>query len=233
MELKETVLKSKESEVIIENDDYFRFIFKKTEKIACAVFYVMRAGQHISQNDVVVCDLEGSAQRLIHAALESLKCRMSDVGEKAVEIKYALLECEAKLRVAHAARLLDTDLLAVFVHEIDSVQRSLKKYTEARVVNPLHASEPVLVQSSPKRQVRFRSVESVGQSPKAGEVHTVDRRERVLTVIRDKGEATIKDIVEVISDCSEKTIQRELINLIKDSLILREGERRWSKYKLV
>jgi DeoR/GlpR family transcriptional regulator of sugar metabolism len=55
----------------------------------------------------------------------------------------------------------------------------------------------------------------------------------VLNVIRDKGNATIKDIIEVVKDCSEKTIQRELIVLIKDGIIIREGERRWSKYRLV
>ena len=59
------------------------------------------------------------------------------------------------------------------------------------------------------------------------------RKDRILDIIKDKGEATIKDISSNVTDCSEKTIQRELIDLIKDNIILRDGERRWSKYKMV
>ncbi len=233
MELKETSIRTKEDVPIVENSDYFKFIFKKTEKIACAVFYVMRSNQHIRHNDAVVVDLENASQRLVHVSLESLTYTAHDVFEKAIEIRYALIACEAKLRIAHAAHLLSMDLLEVFVHEIDSVQRSLRKYTESSVSNPLEREAFREDQGAQRRQQRVRGAASIGAPKKGGEIHTVDRRGNVLNVIRDKGEATIKDIVEVISDCSEKTIQRELINLIKDNIIVREGERRWSKYKLV
>jgi len=58
------------------------------------------------------------------------------------------------------------------------------------------------------------------------------RREFILSVISQKGEVTIKDISSVFKGCSEKTIQRELISLVNDGVVLKEGERRWSKYSL-
>jgi DeoR/GlpR family transcriptional regulator of sugar metabolism len=36
----------------------------------------------------------------------------------------------------------------------------------------------------------------------------------------------------VIKDVSEKTIQRELISLIEAGIILKTGERRWSRYSI-
>lgn len=57
-----------------------------------------------------------------------------------------------------------------------------------------------------------------------------DRRESILSLIKDKKEVTIKDISSRISDCSEKTIQRELIALLKDKVIEKAGEKRWSRY---
>jgi predicted HTH transcriptional regulator len=57
-----------------------------------------------------------------------------------------------------------------------------------------------------------------------------DRRENILKLIKEKKEVTIKDISGSISDCSEKTIQRELISLLKDKVIQKTGEKRWSRY---
>ena len=233
MELKETVIRTREDASIIDNSDYFKFIFKKTEKIACAVFYVIRSSHSIRHDDAVVTDLESTTQRLMDVSLESLRYTSVDVFEKANEIKYTLVACEAKLRIANAAHLLSMDLLEVFIHEIDTVQRSLRKYTEITVANPLDGVESFTGQVPQKRQPRLRIGETEGAPKKVTVTHIGDRRERVLNVIRDKGEATIKDITERISDCSEKTIQRELIGLIKDNIIVREGERRWSKYRLI
>ena len=60
----------------------------------------------------------------------------------------------------------------------------------------------------------------------------VDRASRIKTVLEAKPAATIKDISEVITDVSEKTIQRELNSLIEKGQVIREGERRWSKYSV-
>ena len=60
----------------------------------------------------------------------------------------------------------------------------------------------------------------------------LNRRNSILKIIKDKKEVTIKDISEMISDCSEKTIQRELINLVSEGVLKRVGEKRWSKYML-
>ena len=59
-----------------------------------------------------------------------------------------------------------------------------------------------------------------------------NRQNIILGLLRKKKELTIKDIALVIKDCSEKTIQRELISFIEAGVIKKTGERRWSKYSL-
>ena len=59
-----------------------------------------------------------------------------------------------------------------------------------------------------------------------------DRRETILSVLRSKGQANIKDISLLIRSVSEKTIQRELTALIEEGVVRKEGERRWSTYSL-
>lgn len=60
-----------------------------------------------------------------------------------------------------------------------------------------------------------------------------NKREDLITdLIKKKKEVTIKDISKNIKGCSEKTIQRALISLVKKGVLKKEGERRWSKYSL-
>ena len=59
-----------------------------------------------------------------------------------------------------------------------------------------------------------------------------DRTTRIKTVLDAKPEATIKDLSEIITDVSTKTIQRDLNSLIESGQVIRQGERRWSKYSI-
>ena len=58
------------------------------------------------------------------------------------------------------------------------------------------------------------------------------RRDIILQILKDKKELTIKDISLKITDCSEKTIQRELVSMLRGGILKKTGERRWSKYSL-
>lgn len=59
------------------------------------------------------------------------------------------------------------------------------------------------------------------------------RREAIIQLLKTKGELTIKEIASVVDGWSEKTIQRELMSLINESVIQKKGERRWSTYLLL
>ncbi len=59
-----------------------------------------------------------------------------------------------------------------------------------------------------------------------------DRMLKILEIIKKNDGISIKGISAIIRDCSEKTIQRELGTLIERGLVIREGERRWSIYKV-
>ena len=60
----------------------------------------------------------------------------------------------------------------------------------------------------------------------------IERKNKIIKLIREKKEVTIKDISTVISDCSEKTIQRELSTLVAQGVLHKAGEKRWSRYSL-
>ena len=57
-----------------------------------------------------------------------------------------------------------------------------------------------------------------------------DRREEIYNFIKDKNGVTIKDIFELMGEYGEKTIQREILALVKEGLVIKIGEKRWSRY---
>jgi len=57
-----------------------------------------------------------------------------------------------------------------------------------------------------------------------------ERQQRIVDEIKRHGDVSVKDIAKVIRDCSEKTLQRDLIDLINQGKITKKGERRWSRY---
>lgn len=59
-----------------------------------------------------------------------------------------------------------------------------------------------------------------------------NRKDQILSLFVKDNQYGIKDIAKKIPGCSEKTVVRELDNLILEKKIKRIGERRWARYIL-
>lgn len=59
-----------------------------------------------------------------------------------------------------------------------------------------------------------------------------ERKNKIILFLKDKDWVSIKDISELISEVSTKTIQRELNVLVETNVLNKKGERRWSRYRL-
>ncbi|NBD73640.1 DeoR family transcriptional regulator [Patescibacteria group bacterium] len=86
--------------------------------------------------------------------------------------------------------------------------------------------QPAVSQTSPAR------AQPSSQAHDRSRSKARDRRAQILGLLQRKDSVSIKDVTEVITDCSEKTIQRELLALVESGVLKKEGERRWSRYSL-
>lgn len=85
-----------------------------------------------------------------------------------------------------------------------------------------------------QKDIALRTHQESKNCPKEKTYSVKDkRREVILQILKDKKDLTIKDISLKITDCSEKTIQRELVSMLENGILKRIGERRWSKYSLI
>ena len=60
-----------------------------------------------------------------------------------------------------------------------------------------------------------------------------NRQNIIINMLKNKPEIMIKDISVVIRGCSEKTIQRELSDMVQKGVLKKIGDKRWSRYALI
>ena len=234
MDTQDIIKATQSTQRLIQDEDYYKFIFKKTERIVSVVFYITQNLPQDERNKTHIEDIEGSARSVHNTVLTSLESRAHVAEDSVRTAAHAVITLESKLRVLQATGLISADVLNVFAGEIDAVLRGMNKYlqTEAVIVPELERTAPKSTQSKRTSNQSSANRTVLPQTETVAAVQKDTRRARILTVIEARGEASIKDIAEVINDVSEKTIQRELNAMIEDNTIKRQGERRWSKYML-
>lgn len=231
MDTKDILKATQSTKRLVQDDNYYKNIFKKTERVVSVVFFVSYSLKTDKKTEALVSDVLSAAQAAHNAILRSLETR-SHVAEEVIrDAAHSLIALESKLRVAEVAGQISPEVMHVIGDEIDAVLRGMNRYLadtsafddmEYRAVSPSSGSD---------RQTSRQTIREKNTNTE----HTteLDRRERIKTVLEAKGESTIKDIADIITDVSTKTIQRELNSMIEDNIIKRQGERRWSKYSVV
>jgi len=72
-----------------------------------------------------------------------------------------------------------------------------------------------------KKPVKINKVQS--QSTK-------ERKSKVFETVKERGRVSVGEISSLFSDFSEKTIQRDLLEMVKSGILKKEGDKRWRTY---
>lgn len=59
-----------------------------------------------------------------------------------------------------------------------------------------------------------------------------ERKQRIIDILHTQNTAVVRDFSSVVTNCSEKTIQRLLIEMVRSGVLKREGARRWTRYSI-
>lgn len=206
------------------------FIYKKAERLAKALHLVAPA---FRESVALRNRVDEIAIGLVDAAVIA-----SDTARTV--LARHLLSLSSVLSIARTGQLLSHMNVEVISREVHSLLQEIAAYEEPR----LSLDEaPTLATIAKKAQTNGapprapaagarRTPVGKGHVKDTSEGHIKDRRETILSVIGDKGRASIKDISTLIRGVSEKTIQRELLALVKEGKVAKQGERRWSTYQL-
>lgn len=216
------------------------YLYKKAERLAKAIQLIVPA---FKNNDALHERLERISVGLIDASIMP-----SHLSREALSKE--LLALSSILGIAKSAGLLSPMNADFILQESHNLLQEVAGYEEPRVAFDEVASIAALARASVVRQAkrvvvhantRPQSVRKDGnqgilKNSDKGHVKDSadisDRRDSILSVIRSKGTVYIKDVSMVIRNVSEKTIQRELQALVVEGVLVKAGERRWTRYSI-
>jgi hypothetical protein len=234
-------------------EDYLIYIFKKTEKIASALYLVSGL---LKDNEPLKWELRDHGMDLISSSFMASSSVPGDKSSIIQSLFTAALETISILNVARVSNLISAMNHKLLVKEIDNVVGMLRDRLAQNAENAGYIlsesffKTPDLFssgfknetqgldagQSRSKGQDSFSVANSgknrISHGHQDAEPKKAERQEVILSLLRGRQNLTIKDFSRVIKGCSEKTIQRELLELVDRGVVKKEGERRWSRYSL-
>jgi hypothetical protein len=224
-------------------EDYLIYVFKKAEKITSALYLVSGL---LKDEEPIKWELRDKGMDLLSSSFTASSAVPGDKNAVIQSIFTSALETLSLLNVAHISHLISEMNHRILVREIDSVINLLKDRLAANaesagyVLSEQFFKTPDLFSSGFKdaemkdkgHKLQPSITRPQGQGQKDNNVKKTSRQDAILGVLKGQGNLTIKDFSKVIKDCSEKTIQRELLELVDKGIVKKEGERRWSRYSL-
>jgi len=234
-------------------EDYLIYIFKKTEKITAALYLVSGL---LKDNEPIKWELRDRGVDLLSSSFNASSSVPGDRNVVIQSIFASALETLSLLNVARVSNLITEMNHRLLVREIDNVLSLLRDRLAQNAENAGYVlsesffktpdlfssgfSSPGALSRNQGRdfsnrqsgQKTAQNGDLVSQGHHNSQVKKSERQEQILGILDTRSDLTIKDFSKVIKDCSEKTIQRELIELVQKGLVKKDGERRWSRYSL-
>jgi|CXWL01.1.fsa_nt_gi hypothetical protein len=231
-ELGNTSLLNKFKDLLL--NDYHTFLIRKTEKLTSALYVItgFLPSDEPVRNRLRVCSLD-LIERAAHPAL------LSEEGLSAFIARTS--EIGAILQTARSAGLISPMNAELLSEEYAHLAEFVKKNSqEIRESNAGRKEEEVLniegLTESYKGQTNAKPLAAKKAYKPSGKVSNdkghSDRKRLLMELLNKKDKISIKDAVSVIKSCSEKTLQRELLSLVEEGIAVKEGERRWSTYRM-
>jgi hypothetical protein len=224
---------------------------KRAERISQALYL---ATNHIK-------DTEPLKWEIRRESLSFLSCSRTleqneDTVEVPVEVAFASFSDSSKdlislLSLALVAGLVSHNNSTLLIREIEIILASLEQSIgeQAKKAGFVLSEEffrqidkgqmASLLSGSTQDKKSEQDSKSLARELKKAQEHDFLRDKKdsrvtqIIEVLKKQPNSTIKDFSRIITNCSEKTIQRELTELVEKGIIKKEGERRWSKYSLI
>lgn len=220
-------------------EEYLLYIFKKTEKITAGLYLVSGL---LKDDEPMKWELRDHGMELMSSSFTASSNVPGDKNAVIQSLFTAALETISLLNVGRISGMISDMNHSLLVSEIDNIVAMLRDRLAENAENAGYVLSENFFKTPDLFSSGFRSDNRHGYNkvptPSDNKAHTntqvkkSQRQDMIVNVLKGQSNLTIKDFSKVIKDCSEKTIQRELIELLKNGVIKKEGERRWSRYSL-
>lgn len=222
--------------------------YRRAERIVAAIFLLTN---HIANDESVRAVARADALALLQALL-SVRHEMRGVRSGAVEdVQAGIRKLISVVRIAAISGFVSPQNADVVVEALDelgnflfasqrselsesitisrdellNVHTAVTRVRERRIVKDIKDIHMSSTQTALSDSVKT-SVNVLSQTDMSV------RRRSIIEILRSGGSLGIRDIASNLPEYSEKTIQRELVELVSAGTVHKTGSKRWSRYAL-
>jgi len=236
-------------------DLYLTFFSEKVEKIVSAIYLIT---EHFSKEESLKWQLRKKGLQLLSDTMSLSKANLSRRDKVLSNIRITILEIISFLEVSFTAKTITEMNIKIFKRElgflikfIDNNPNEIEQKDSSFLKNDFFkvrggnlqtkmmvSKKEELFKGHDKGQSKGHFITSSQSFDRAktrdisSSMKKQSRKNQILKLFNKGQKLTIKDISQVVDDCGEKTIQRDLQLMMKEGSIKKEGERRWSQYSL-
>lgn len=223
----------------IFKDYYHSFLFKKTEKIVLGLYLVT---EHLSDTIAIKNEIRDTAHLFLKDMIRVTTIAYAPRDIRAISMH--LVTLTSLLELAQITQSISPKNTFLLKEEIAKILKDIEQTMRHRIDGHDLKKTSFIVDDvtdtaktykGHKRHVNTEmSFIKNENETKTKEPFIKDNRaEKIINLAKEKGTFTIKDISTLFVGVSEKTIQRELLKLVAEGVLKKEGERRWSTYSLL
>ena len=230
---------------VVFNDPAYLYIFKKTEKVTAALYLITNL---ISDNEPIKLQIRQTSLKLLSDMLSFKRLVSTSSKSIANDLLARISETMSLLKVASISGLVSSmnytlvqKELSLLLANLDAL--NLENFGSSGLSLPpdfFNVPEPIADALS---KGHYRTPVSLKDNLPNQPTNTVpsaqkdslkdNRRETIIKLLKAGKPLGIKELSSGIKGCSEKTIQRELLDLVEKGVLKKTGERRWSMYSIV
>lgn len=160
------------------------------------------------------------------------------VSERVKDKSSTVKEISSLFSMAKTAGLVSETNYDILVQELSKLKQEVEKPLDMSFLREITTDERALPEPQGITYIKDKPADNkIVDKLRLKEFGVVSvkknsRQSIIIAILKRKKEVTIRDISSLIRNCSEKTIQRELLTMVRTGILKRVGEKRWSRYFL-
>lgn len=238
-------------------DKRFAFAHQKIEKLVAALYLLTGDWE---TGEPLKVSLRNLGVDILQLHIDLKGSKASHGGSADLTLKARVLEIESLLEVASMSGLISEMNFAILRREFHGLLTYMERSEQRTGLPAIFKEDSLSVPeiSTPVRRGEDDADVSMSHSivtepssqPVSHQTHIKDKNQKnlkeygpvavkknkrqsiIINLLKRKKEIMVKDVSEIVHDCSEKTLQRELSDLVFQGVLKKEGERRWTRYSL-
>jgi hypothetical protein len=216
-------------------------VYRRAERIAAAAYLLTN---HLPETEPARSAIRAEANSLL---AQILKIQDGMRAPEAPQISRVLERVRGMIsmtRLLASSGLVSLQNMEVLIEALDELGAFVTSSQRSSLAERVTLSREELLDTSVTEVIKDKSFTTVKDITKIRDTRTVsyrtgDRKKatevrvrNILEIIKSGGELGIKEIAANLPEIGEKTLQRELSDLVLKGQLRRIGLKRWSKYAL-